>query len=317
MEAKIKVEHLTKKYQSQKGNAAIDDINLSIHQGELFGLVGPDGAGKTTTLRIISTVLEQSNGVAWVAGFDTKKEAEKARPHIGYMPQNFSLYPDLSVLENLNFFANLNQVPKTRKQVRTQEMLSFTRLERFKSRRAGKLSGGMKKKLALACALIHDPEVLILDEPSTGVDPVSRRELWVILSEVAKQGVTILVSTPYMDEAERCNRVGMLYEGHILTIGTPKELRENIPYEIIEVKAKPRKAMRRIVGETNEILDWRPVGDQLRLTILDTDSTVKRVMKSLTQSFRRESLDVRVLRQVKPSMEDVFVHLIGSQVSPQ
>lgn len=317
MEAKIKVEHLTKKYQSQKGNAAIDDINLSIHQGELFGLVGPDGAGKTTTLRIISTVLEQSNGVAWVAGFDTKKEAEKARPHIGYMPQNFSLYPDLSVLENLNFFANLNQVPKTRKRVRTQEMLSFTRLERFKSRRAGKLSGGMKKKLALACALIHDPEVLILDEPSTGVDPVSRRELWVILSEVAKQGVTILVSTPYMDEAERCNRVGMLYEGHILTIGTPKELRENIPYEIIEVKAKPRKAMRRIVGETNEILDWRPVGDQLRLTILDTDSTVKRVMKSLTQSFRRESLDVRVLRQVKPSMEDVFVHLIGSQVSPQ
>jgi len=313
METTIVAEQLTKKYPSQNENFAIQDINLSIQKGELFGLVGPDGAGKTTTLRILSTVLEQSSGNAWVAGYDVNKEAEKARPHIGYMPQNFSLYPDLSVLENLDFFANLNQVPSDHKAERIKKMLSFTRLERFIKRRAGKLSGGMKKKLALACALVHDPDVLILDEPSTGVDPVSRRELWIMLNEVSKNGVTILVSTPYMDEAERCNRVGMLYLGKILTIGTPQELSKSIPYEIIEVKAKPRKDMRRIVKQIQDIQDWRPVGDRLRLTVLNTDSTVKHVMSALKRNFKKEALDVRILRQVKPSMEDVFVHLIARE----
>ncbi len=313
MKAVIRAENLSKHYSSQNGMAAIDGLDLTVNKGELFGIVGPDGAGKTTTLRILSTVLEQSSGKAWVAGFDTEKDAEKARPLIGYMPQNFSLYPDLSVMENLGFFADLNQVPKTIKKERMQKMLAFTRLAPFRERRAGKLSGGMKKKLALACALVHAPEVLILDEPSTGVDPLSRRELWAILTDVSKTGVTILVSTPYMDEAQRCHRVGMLYRGKILTLGTPQALSRQYPYKIIEIKAKPRKTMRQIVDETEEILDWRPVGDRLRLTIPDSNTSRRKVMNTLTKRFRQEALDVVILREVKPGMEDVFVHLIAEE----
>jgi ABC-2 type transport system ATP-binding protein len=190
----------------------------------LSALVGPDGAGKTTSLRILATVITPSAGTARIAGYDVVRQAEQARHHIGYMPQAFSLYPDLTVRENLDFFADIHAVPAAQRQERIPQLLQFARLEEFQSHRSAHLSGGMRKKLALACALVHAPRVLLLDEPTTGVDPVSRRELWRILAEVVQQGVTILVSTPYMDEAEPCHQVGIIYGGRILIIGPPDEL---------------------------------------------------------------------------------------------
>ena len=313
METTIDVRGLGKQYPTQKERCAIQDLDLSIPEGQLFGLIGPDGAGKTTTLRILSTVMEQSTGSATVAGYDVKHQPEQVRRRIGYMPQNFSLYPDLSVVENMNFFADINHVPRSVKRERIEEMLDFTRLDRFQTRRAGQLSGGMKKKLALACALIHSPSVLLLDEPSTGVDPVSRRELWVILGDVVQQGVTVLVSTPYMDEAERCHQVGMLYQGKLLTSGTPEALASDLPYKVLEVKARPRKSMRRIVGEQTGILEWHPVGDRLRLAVPGTDEKVKEVEENLAAQFKDQTLDVRILRRAKRTMEDVFIHLVEKQ----
>ena len=315
MDYVIEAHDIYKEYPSQKGRPAVAGLSLAIPKGQLYSLVGPDGAGKTTTLRILSTVMEQTRGKATIMGYDVRSAPEKARRHIGYMPQNFSLYPDLSVIENLNFFADIHQIPSSRRKARIAEMLAFTRLEQFTARRAGALSGGMKKKLALACALVHDPAILLLDEPSTGVDPVSRRELWVILANVVQQGVTILVSTPYMDEAERCHRVGMLYDGQMLVDGTPDEMTARLPFEIIEVKAKPRKAMRQIVSENEQhgILEWRPVGDRLRLAVANHNGDSLRMMDTLAARFEESALDVRLLRRVKPSMEDVFVHLVDEQ----
>jgi len=308
----IETEGLTKVYKNHNQGAALQNLDLKVREGQLYGLLGSDGAGKTTTLRILSTVLDSSGGTAKISGYDLRTEPEKARQLIGYMPQNFSLYPDLSVIENLLFFARIQQVTQERISRRIKELLAFTRLDGFQDRRAGKLSGGMKKKLALACALIHEPRLLLLDEPSTGVDPVSRRELWKILAEVVEGGVTVLVSTPYMDEAERCHEVGVLYQGKLITAGTPDQLEADLPFNILEVKVKPRKAMRRIVGETENILDWRPVGDILRLAIPNhNNSAIPRMMRSLNSRFRREGLDIEVLRPAKRTMEDVFVYLVG------
>jgi ABC-2 type transport system ATP-binding protein len=305
----IETEDLTKQYRTQRGRNAVDGLNLTIPKGQLYGLVGPDGAGKTTTLRILSTVMEQSSGEAKVASFDVNHEAEKARPLIGYMPQSFSLYPDMSVLENLNFFADLNQVSREHKDERISYMLHFTRLDRFTERRAAQLSGGMKKKLALGCALIHDPKVLLLDEPSTGVDPVSRRELWLILAEVVQQGVTVLVSTPYMDEAERCHQIGIIYDGRMLTTGSPSELEAQLPFDVLEVKALPRKAIRKVINGSQDIIRWRPVGDRIRLSVPDLKSTQKRLKTEL----RAEKAEVIILRPAKSTMEDVFIHLVETQ----
>jgi len=311
----IEVQGLTKQYPTQKHAKAIEDLSFSIPEGQLFGLIGPDGAGKTTTLRILSTVMEPSAGSASVSGFDIRKQANKVRPMIGYMPQNFSLYPDLSVIENLNFFADLNNVRGNGREARMQEMLAFTRLDRFQDRRAANLSGGMKKKLALACALVHSPKVLLLDEPSTGVDPVSRRELWVMLAEVVAQGVTVIVSTPYMDEADRCSKVGILYQGQLLRLGSPDELQTDLPFDIIEVKAKPRKKMRQVVGAMNGVSDWRPVGDRLRISVPHVNGTANKFMRQLGRGLRQAKTDVQILRPARKTMEDVFTHSVQERRS--
>jgi ABC-2 type transport system ATP-binding protein len=292
---------------------AVHDLNLVVLKGQLFGLVGPDGAGKTTTLRMLATVMLPGKGSITIAGCDGVRQAEAVREAIGYMPQNFSLYPDLSVEENLNFFAAIHKMPVDQKKKRIQEMLRFTHLADFRDRRAEKLSGGMKKKLALACAMVHDPQILLLDEPSTGVDPVSRRELWSILTEVVHQGVTVILSTPYMDEAERCHQVGMLYEGKLLTCGTPDELSNSMPFSIIEVKAKPRKEMRRIIQETEDIQEWRPVGDRLRLAIAKENGKAKQMMQHINRRLLDDGLAVDFTRLQRPGMEDVFVHLVTAR----
>jgi ABC-2 type transport system ATP-binding protein len=312
MDFAINAKGLSKRYPSRKKMDAIRNVNLEIPRGILFGLVGPDGAGKTTTLRILSSVMESSDGEASVLGYNVKSQADEVRKRIGYMPQNFSLYPDLSVLENLNFFADIQQVSASEKQVRIADMLSFTHLEEFGSRRAGKLSGGMKKKLALACAMVHAPDVLILDEPSTGVDPVSRRELWVLLAKVVQKGVTVLVSTPYMDEAERCHQVGILYQGGLLTTGAPEEIIAGLPFGIIEIKAKPRKLMRQIVSQSQDILGWNPVGDRLRVLVSGNGASEKAI-QSLGREFKANKMEVLMIRPARRTMEDAFVHLVKAQ----
>ena len=312
MESAIKAENLTKRYTSKNRAPAIEDVSFAIPQGILYGLVGPDGAGKTTILRILSSVMNTTSGNAWVSGFNVRNQAEEVRRHLGYMPQNFSLYPDLNIMENLNFFADIQHVPAAEKQQRIEEMLSITQLEKFTKRRAGNLSGGMKKKLALACAMVHNPRVLILDEPSTGVDPVSRRELWVLLARVVQIGVTVLVSTPYMDEAERCHQVGILYQGKILTSGSPEALTSNLPFEILEVKAKPRKLMRQVIAESDDVLDWNPVGDRIRVLVSGNGASEK-ALRSLKVQLKQSKAEIITLRHTRRTMEDAFVHLVKQQ----
>jgi len=307
----IKTENIHKKYAGQKTKVALDSIDLQIGTGKLFGLVGSDGAGKTTLLRILSTVMVQTSGLASIAGFDTRKDAEKIRQIIGYMPQEFSQYGDLSLEENLAFFAEIQRVPKAKVKESIDRTLEFTHLTPFRDRAAGKLSGGMKKKLALGCALIHAPQVLILDEPSTGVDPVSRGEFWTILSGVVKDGVTVLVSTPYMDEAQRCNEVGMLHEGKLLSVGTPDEITNSLPFETIEVKAKPRKQMREVVEQTSGILSWHPVGDRLRINTVNHNA--QQVLDDLEKGFIQADLHISFLRSVNKTMEDAFVSMVSQE----
>ena len=303
----VEAHDLSKKFtRGNNGIYAVENLSIAVSAGQMFGLLGPDGAGKTTTLRMLASVMPATKGNAKVGGFDTQLEKRQARQLIGYMPQNFSLYPDLSVMENLIFFADINGVHGKRRNERIQEMLAFTRLKDFTDRRAANLSGGMKKKLALACALLHEPQVLLLDEPSTGVDPVSRRELWVILSKVVQEGVTVVVSTPYMDEAERCHQVGILYNGKLLTTGSPNDLQNNLPFEIVEVKAKPRKVMRQVVGDAPYVMQWRTIGDRLRLSVKDPFTATTLLENSLSS----EGAEIKVLRHTKRSMEDVFIHLV-------
>lgn len=311
MEITIQTKGISKKYRSQKGRLALNDINLSVQKGSLFGLIGSDGAGKTTLLRILSTVLPASSGSATLAGLDVRKQAEDIRKILGYMPQEFSQYQDLSLQENLNFFADIQQVPKAQKKERIDQMLEFTQLTKFRDRPAGKLSGGMKKKLALACAMVHNPQVLILDEPSTGVDPVSRGEFWNILASIIKDGVTVLISTPYMDEADRCNEVGMLYEGNLLQTGKPEEITHALPFVTLEVKASPRKRMREIVDQNPKVRNWNPVGDRLRVAINPGDQDG--LMQDLRRQFDAEGMPVHVLRPVRKTMDDAFIDMVSSQ----
>ena len=309
MELAIETKQLTKQYKSQPEDIfAIQGISLEVPRGQLFGLIGPDGAGKTTTIRILSTAMKTSSGFAKIGGFDVDSQPEDARLLIGYMPQAFSLYPDLTVIENLDFFADIQAVSGRRKKERIGELLAFSRLDRFQKRRSEHLSGGMRKKLALACALIHEPKVLLLDEPTTGVDPVSRRELWQIISEVLLQGVTVLISTPYMDEAGRCHKVGILNKGQILSMGSPKELTTMLPYQMMEIIARPRRITRQVINSTDGILAWRPVGDRIRMAVEEPD----KVEKKLWSAFKKSAGEIRILRRAKPIMDDVFIHLVES-----
>ena len=229
MDNAITIEGYVKSYGTVK---AVDGITLAVERGTLYGLIGPDGAGKTTTMRTLVTLLRPDAGTLTMAGHDVTKEVSVVRGITGYMPQRFSLYPDLSVDQNLSFFADLFGVPKHEVPARKERLYRFSRLDAFSNRLAGRLSGGMKQKLALSCTLIHDPEILILDEPTTGVDPVSRTEFWEILRELKAQGVTILVSTPYMDEALQCDRVSVMHAGRILASGTPASLIEAFPLAV-------------------------------------------------------------------------------------
>jgi ABC-2 type transport system ATP-binding protein len=284
---------------------AVDHLDIQVRRGEIYGLVGPDGAGKSTTLRMLCGAIAPSEGSATVAGLDIVMQIEKVRARLGYMPQAFSLYPDLTVRENLEFFADIYAVPMRERAARMQSLLEFARLTDFQKRRAEHLSGGMKKKLALACTLIHRPEVVLLDEPTTGVDPVSRRELWRILYELLRTGVTIVVTTPYMDEAELCNHLGFIMDGRLLVTGSPAELGRLPQRSVIELKARPRKVMQAVAQSVEGIDSIQIFGDRLHLMSADPEAVSARLRERLAA----EGAEVLTLRTVLPSMEDVFMHL--------
>jgi ABC-2 type transport system ATP-binding protein len=285
---------------------AVDGLTLSIQQGELFGLVGPDGAGKTTTLRLLSGLLSVSEGQATVLGFDLQHDSEAIKPHIGYMAQQFSLYGELTVLQNLSFFSELFDVSAREFAERSRRLLDFAGLAEFQDRRAANLSGGMQKKLALACTLIHQPEILLLDEPTTGVDPVSRREFWNILTDLHIQGTTILVSTPYMDEADRCSRVGLLYAGRLITCDTPQHIRGALEGQVIEVKPQDWHAGLQVLRGLAGVRAVQSYGEALHLLVDSGAERLPQVKKALEEAH----IDCQSLRLAPPRMEEAFFSMI-------
>ena len=289
-----------------KKTRAVDSVTLSIQPGELFGLVGPDGAGKTTTLRLFAGLLDITSGTAHVAGYDLARQPEAVKRKIGYMAQRFSLYGELSVAENLAFFADLYDVPTDELQERTTRLLSFAGLTEFKDRRAVHLSGGMQKKLALACTLIHQPEILLLDEPTTGVDPVSRREFWDILTNLNLEGTTIVVSTPYMDEADRCSRVGLMYTGRLVACDTPRQIRARVPGELLELRPQDWQATYALVVTLPGVLEVQTYGELLHVLV---DSADKR-LPEIAAALERAGLEQRGIRRTTPRMEEAFISLI-------
>lgn len=299
----IETQDLTRAF---KTVVAVDGLTLRIEPGEIFGLLGPDGAGKTTTIRLLAAIMDPTSGWAKVAGFDTVTEPEPIKRRIGYMAQSFNLYGDLSVWENLNFFADVFEVTGAERKARIQRLLDFARLGEFRDRRAAQLSGGMQKKLALACTLIHTPEIIFLDEPTTGVDPVSRREFWDILTDLHLQGITLLVSTPYMDEAERCSRVGLIYQGRLVVCDTPEKVKAMTEGELLSLWPSDVRWAQEALTGLEGVLEIQTYGDQLRVFTHDTDGLMERLRFVLAE----KGIEVRDIRKTRPRMEEAFISLI-------
>lgn len=301
----ISVTGLKKVFKTVK---AIDCISFEISKGELYGILGPDGAGKTTTCRILAGIMKPSEGTVIIGEHDVVKDGEKIKKFTGYMPHDYGLYGDLTVEENINFYADIFKVAYKERKERMDRILGFTGMSPFIKRRSQFLSGGMKQKLQLACALIHTPEYLILDEPTYGVDPVSRREFWKLLLELLKGGLTILVSTSYMDEAQRCNRIALLNNGRILRQGSPDEIISGIPGSMVEVFCEEAS----IVAHKLLKLPWiRTVtlyGDCLHILMVENLD-----LNMLKTFLKKENVDVKNISQINPSLEDTFIYLVEEE----
>ena len=304
--AAIEATDLTKKFGAV---TAVDGLTLSVAAGEIFGLVGPDGAGKTTTMRLLTGVMRPTAGTARVLAVDVARHPEAIRPRIGYVPQSSSLYADLSVRENLQFQADLFGLPRAERDGRMAELLAFSRLEPFATRLAKNLSGGMRQKLALCAALIHRPEVLFLDEPTIGVDPVSRRDFWLLIYQLLQQGLTLLVSTPYLDEAERCHRVGLMDHGRLVACDNPDGLRRLLPGTLLEMRGPAPEAAAACLRRLPEVRDAQVFGDVIHLVVADGERDLPRVWAAL----QAEGLSEAHLRPILPSLEDIFVTLLRGQ----
>lgn len=289
---------------------AVRSVSLSVPRGEIFGLLGPDGAGKTTLFRMLAGILEPSAGTARIDGLDIRAAADEVKARLGYMPQAFSLYDDLTVLENLHFTAEIYGVAREALASRIERLLGFSRLGAFGDRLAAALSGGMRQKLALAATLIHEPDVLLLDEPTTGVDPISRREFWQILHELNREGKTVIVATPYMDEAERCARLALMHEGRILTVNTPAALRARMPGVVFELFASPRRDALAALRGLAEVLQASLFGEAIHLVMADA-AAGERVRHHLTGA----GISVRSMQQIDPSLEDIFVSLLSTRAA--
>jgi ABC-2 type transport system ATP-binding protein len=317
----VALSQITKDFPRERGGSlrAVDDLTLSIHQGEVFSLVGPDGAGKTTAIRMMCGVLPPTSGSVEVLGLDVRRQRAEVKRHIGYLSQRFSLYADLTIDENVDFFAEIHHVRDYQK--RKEELLEMTRLTPFRGRLAGRLSGGMKQKLALACTLVHAPDVIFLDEPTTGVDPVSRRDFWRILSGLLKTGMTIIVSTPYLDEAERSSRVALISEGRILQYDSPEAVKASFPMDVFEVVVDDVRNAAERLGARLKSDRVQLFGDRLhvlmdRRTPVGPGSTPD-MLKGSPESLGTGAVlsaildELRItpvsVRQTLPSLEDVFI----------
>jgi ABC-2 type transport system ATP-binding protein len=299
----IQTTNLTKSFGPVK---AVNHLNLEVKTGEIFGLVGPDASGKTTTLRMLCGILSPDEGEAVVAGCHIGKESEALKDKVGYLPQRFGLYGDLTVLENIHFYADLYTVPRRGRKERIERLLRFANLEPFGKRKANDLSGGMKQKLGLICALIHTPQVLFLDEPTTGVDPLSRRDFWVILYDLLKEGVTILFSTSYLDEAERCNRIGLIYRGELLEADTPASIKTRMGGTILELRTEDNPRSLQIVEEVQSVRSAVLSGDKIHILVEDAEKG-RKVIREVLRAREMKILD---LLPVRPSLEDAFVSIV-------
>lgn len=285
---------------------AVDGLNLQVHAGEMVGLVGPDGAGKTTTMRLLCGALKPTSGTLRIAGYEIPAQVEKAREEIGYLAQRFSLYGDLTVQENLNFFGEVFDMSRDEREQRSRDLLRFASLEEFANRPAIALSGGMQKKLGLACALVHRPKVLLLDEPTGGVDPVARQEFWHLLIGLLREGSAVLVSTPYMDEAMRFNRVIFMNHGRALTQGAPRDLIARLNGRILELAAEPQMAARQIAFEDPDVEDVHTFGEYVHLRVRSADGPLTRIPQQLVKA----GITLHHLHTVVPTLEDVFIQLL-------
>ena len=301
----VRLEGLRREFGS---NVAVESLTFDVRPGELVGIVGPDGAGKTTTLRMLAGVLRPSGGDAWIGGVSVRDDPEAVKPKLAYMPQRFGLYEDLTVAENLRFYADLYRVPRAERASRLDRLYRFSRLDEFEHRLAGALSGGMKQKLSLSCALVHHPELLLLDEPTFGVDPISRRDLWLILHEMVAEGVTVIASTSYMDEAERFDQVALLDEGRLLALDPPQTLQDQWPGILVSVRTPDLRDARDRLRATAGVEGAVIFGDRIHVAVQDR-AVWDSVRTSLTER------DVAVLDEeiVAPSLEDVFLSLVDDE----
>jgi ABC-2 type transport system ATP-binding protein len=298
----VEIKGLTKRF---NGITAVDDLRLRVEQGEMFGIVGPDGAGKTTTFRMLTGVLAPTSGTATILGFDLIKQSRAINREIGYLSQRFSLYGDLTVDENIEFFAEINEVYDYGG--RREELLDFTRLAPFRKRLADQLSGGMKQKLALACTLIHKPKIIFLDEPTTGVDPVSRRDFWKILSSLLEEKITIVMSTPYLDEAERCTRVALMDKGKVMVVDAPQNIRKQMPGQVVEIVCDQIRTAANVLKANPQVRDLQAIGDRLNIVVDDA----KRDFPGVECALRDANIHVTESRVVSPSLENIFVSLMS------
>ena len=299
----IRAEGLTKRFGPM---LAVDELSLEVAQGEAFALVGPDGAGKTTTIRLLCGIMDPDGGRAEVLGFDTVRESERIKESIGFMPQRFGLYDDLTVAENISFYADVYRVPRAERQRRMPELLEFSDLSQFQSRLAAKLSGGMRQKLGLVCALIHTPRLLFLDEPTFGVDPVSRREFWQILYQLLETGITIFVSTAYLDEAERAHRVGLIHRGSLLIAGTPRAIKAGFQGELLEVRTPNLHAAKKLLTGHSLASQVLATGDRLMVTVEDKEAA----FGPLEESLKEAGLTRIRIVPAEPTLEELFVQIV-------
>ncbi len=302
----IQTHNLTRRFGDM---VAVDSLDLSVAQGELFGLIGPDGAGKTTTLRMLTAIMDPTEGEARVLERHTVKEAEAIKEEIGYMSQRFGLYPDLTVAENINFYADIYGVPKKGRSERIERLLAFSNLGPFRQRHAGNLSGGMKQKLGLVCALVHTPRLLFLDEPTNGVDPVSRRDFWRILYQLLKEGVTIFVTTAYLDEADRCHRVGLMHKGKLLACDTPDSLRGLMRGTILELRTADLRRSASLLRDRMPEASVGMFGDRLHLVVADPAKGEEQATAILVG----QGIELLGVRPIEPSLEDVFVSVLSGK----
>jgi ABC-2 type transport system ATP-binding protein len=306
-QAAVRVRDLEKRFGSF---IAVNRVSFEVERGEIFGFLGPNGAGKSTTIRILCGILAPSGGSGTVAGFDILKEAEKIKAHIGYMSQKFSLYEDLTVEENINFYGGIYNIPESRKKERKEWVIEMAGLKDHRQTRTALLSGGWKQRLALGCAILHEPPIIFLDEPTSGVDPISRRQFWDLIYELSGKGVTVFVTTHYMDEAEYCDRIGLIYRGELIALGTPEVLKDRMmEEEVLDLQCeRPQEAMAAL-DKAAGVKEVALFGKGLHVVVADADRAVGDIRETLTEL----GFKIFRLEKIVPSLEDVFVSLIEAR----